>query len=129
MMTFQEMLEKIAADMPEVEPIEPAPQKPRCEMCHWIFDEVNTSGLCDDCQRAVDRGYQISQMAGRCANGAERDSGILWHARRLDAENKISRKSICGRKPGRRSVGWSTWKPSGRVVTCKRCLKRLETTT
>jgi len=55
----------------------------------------------------------IRQMAGRCADGAERDSGELWH---LVMPNGIA---ICGRRPGRRSAGWSS--EQGATVTCSRC--------
>lgn len=62
------------------------------------------------------------QLAGRCRNGAERDHGRLYHA--LPEDGYVA---LCGAKPGRRSVGWSSH--TGTEVTCPRCLKRLADTT
>lgn len=65
---------------------------------------------------------QARYLAGRCANGAERDGGTLFHA--VPAE---SWKALCGSQPGRRSAGWGTpWKDE-QPVTCPRCLKRMKT--
>lgn len=61
------------------------------------------------------------QLAGRCLNGAERDSGKLWHA--VQVSNGLG-TALCGARPGRTSAGWS----EGRgleAVTCKRCKKKL----
>jgi hypothetical protein len=57
------------------------------------------------------------RLAGRCANGAERDSGSKYHAVRGNV-------ALCGAKPGPRSAGWSTY--PGEAVTCPRCLTKLE---
>lgn len=123
MATFLEILEAAAASCPETEIKEiPAPA-PTCKMCRWAED-VNENGLCADCQQAVDRGYQISQLAGRCANGAERDHGVRYHARMLNGLS-ASWTAVCGYSPGRRSAGWSTWHPAGREVTCPKCARRL----
>lgn len=97
-----------------------------CGMCREEY-ELNDNGLCSDCQETVDRGHQISQLAGRCANGAERDRGRLFHARLLSDKNRASWQATCGYEPGRRSVGWSSWNPENRQVTCKRCLKKMKT--
>ena len=62
-------------------------------------------------------------LAGRCANGAERDGGRLWHA--LPAEEW---QALCGAQPGRRSAGWGSWvrlPGEGLAVTCPRCRQRL----
>jgi len=96
-----------------------------CNMCRDHEPVNDENGFCIDCQRSIDRGYQISQLAGRCANGAERDSGILWHARMLEKNNHASLKSLCGYTPGRRSVGWSVWRPEKRTVTCPKCMRQL----
>lgn len=67
----------------------------------------------------------LRYLAGRCANGAEADGGLLWHA--VDTENKW--KALCGAEPGRRSAGWAPWDPEdaeGKAVTCPRCLKRMQ---
>jgi hypothetical protein len=64
-------------------------------------------------------------MAGRCANGSERDHGKLMHA--VPAENHGNGrmgKAVCGAQPGKRSAGWSD-PIEGRVPTCPRCLKKL----
>lgn len=58
------------------------------------------------------------RLAGRCADGAERDGGSLFHA--VKNESWVA---ICGAQPGRRSAGWS--QHIGDVVTCSRCLARL----
>lgn len=56
-------------------------------------------------------------LAGRCANGAERDHGVRFHA----LPNGYW-KALCGAKPGRQSAGWLT---EGAVVTCLKCLKKM----
>jgi hypothetical protein len=58
------------------------------------------------------------RLAGRCANGAERDGGTLFHAvpaGKWDA--------LCGAHPGRRSAGWSQYAGDG--VSCPKCLRKL----
>lgn len=60
---------------------------------------------------------EARQLAGRCANGAERDGGTIWHA-----VPATSYSALCGAKPGRRSAGWSM--RLGDVVTCERCLRK-----
>lgn len=59
------------------------------------------------------------RLTGRCANGAERDGGTIYHA--------IANGSwfaLCGVKPGKRSAGWSSY--FGDKVTCPRCLKKMQ---
>lgn len=73
---------------------------------------------CAQCAEDDLRGYAVLMLAGRCANGAERDHGSLWHAVR-DGE------AICGATPGRRSVGWSSYTQIGQDATCPKCIKRL----
>jgi hypothetical protein len=59
-------------------------------------------------------------MAGRCANGAERDGGRKYHL--LERFSEFG-TALCGAEPGRTSGGWSL--PYGpREATCPRCLKR-----
>jgi hypothetical protein len=60
-----------------------------------------------------------ARLAGRCANGYERDSGRRFHA--LETYSEFG-KALCGAKPGRLSGGWSE---SPGSVTCPRCLKKL----
>jgi hypothetical protein len=45
---------------------------------------------------------------------------------RYHAVKKSEISAICGAKPGRRSVGWSPTPKANSVVTCPRCLKKLE---
>jgi hypothetical protein len=100
----------------------PFDKTPRCSMCRE-YKKLNEQDLCFECQTDADRGYTVSAKAGRCANGAERDSGSLFHARLL-TEHGAEWKPVCGSAPGPRSAGWSIRK--GQPVTCKRCLKKLE---
>lgn len=58
------------------------------------------------------------RLAGRCANGAERDGGRIWHG-----VSGSSWVAVCGVQPGRRSAGWSS--RVGEAITCPRCRKTL----
>lgn len=113
-----EYLTKIAGEMP-AEPAEAVERVEtyRCDECHSV-DVAAAGDLCQRCADEWKQGYRVLQMAGRCANGAERDHGTLTHAVVFGSDN-----ALCGAKPGRRSVGWV--RPVGTVVTCPRCLKRL----
>lgn len=62
--------------------------------------------------------WKPARKMGRCANGAERDSGRGTHAVLLN-----SWRALCGTEPGRRSAGWSERNVD--EVTCPRCLRRL----
>ena len=132
-MSLEELIRQIAemSDAPdEPDPvmdrfIESDPAH-RCKRCHEAFVELNEDGLCQDCAATLARGYEISRMAGRLANGAEADGGYLYHARLLEADGYPAFKAVCGAQPGRRSIGWGAYKPSSRRVTCKRCLARLQ---
>jgi len=127
-MTFAEQFQKILDSCPDVEPErDPAPERPQCAMCRTYGADLNESGLCARCQVDFDRGYTVSAKAGRCANGAERDGGTLFHARLLDNECFPEWEPVCGSAPGPRSAGWSTWRPSpDQPVTCTRCLAKLK---
>lgn len=59
------------------------------------------------------------RLAGRCANGSERDSGARFHA-----VPGTSWRALCGAEPGRRSAGWS--EHAGPAVTCPRCLRKMK---
>ncbi len=78
------------------------------------------------------RGHR-AVLSGRCADGAERGAGRLYHLVRKDIVERIERdgyslggKALCGAEPGRRSgVGWT--KAMGNLRECARCAKRAET--
>lgn len=63
---------------------------------------------------------QAHYKIGRCANGAERDSGFVMHAIESGAWT-----ALCGTKPGRQSAGWSHEPAPADKVNCQRCLKRI----
>jgi len=70
-------------------------------------------------------GYQIRRKTGMCRNGAERDGGVLFHA--VAEDEHTFGKALCGTKPGSRGNGWQVVEEGEPyVVTCKRCLARLE---
>ena len=125
MATFAEQIEKMIERAPVrvLGANELYPDNEWCKFCSQL-GMVNKNGFCAKCQGDVDRGYTISAKAGRCANGAERDSGTLFHIR-LMGEHGPNWAPLCGKEPGRRSAGWSTWRPAGQVATCPTCLKRL----
>jgi len=91
---------------------------------HWCIacndaKVADAGSLCGQCKVDKERGYRVRSLAGRCSNGFESDHGHLFHAVRFD-----NWKSLCGAKPGCRSVGWSDW-GKDKPVTCPRCLKKL----
>ncbi len=99
-----------------------------CEHCGWTFADasyLNPDGVCVDCAATLARGYEISNKAGRCRTGSDQ-AGAIYHARLLDKNGDPLWRAVCGTEPGRRSVGWSSYKPATREVTCQRCLKRLQ---
>jgi hypothetical protein len=67
----------------------------------------------------IDENYYIARMMGRCSNGAERDSGSLYHA-----IPKSSWKALCGKAPGKRSAGWAD-RENDKSVNCPSCLRKL----
>ena len=121
MATFEQVFAEIA--------FRTVPDAPRvttpilCERCRE-GRELNNDGLCADCAATLARGYEISSKAGRCRTGSDQ-TGEIYHARLLGDDGWPNYKAVCGTEPGRRSAGWSSWKPADREVTCKRCLKRL----
>ena len=114
---FDLIVAKAGADrQPVSEYVEPL----RCAECHEAREDVKYPGdTCQPCADELGRGYKIRQLAGRCANGAERDHGARWHA--IDT---ISGRALCSASPGRRSAGWSMYR--GEEVTCPRCAKVIE---
>lgn len=87
--------------------------------------------------------YRPAMMLGRLSNGAESDHGTLVHAVRtrkckrppcpfndygrkaIPNDDYTAEVSLCGRRPGRRSVGWS-WNDKDMAVSCPKCLSKLE---
>jgi len=64
----------------------------------------------------VSAGIQALRLMGRCADGAERDSGRLCHA--VPANTG---RALCGAEVGRMSAGWAP----GETVTCEPCARKL----
>lgn len=67
--------------------------------------------------------YLAARLAGRCANGYERDQGrrvhAVPHSETLAANGYCTTPAACGAKPGRRSAGWSV---TVEAPSCPRCL-------
>lgn len=106
---------------------EPSSTAVQCQRCRWTFadaSQLNADGVCTDCAATLERGYEISSKAGRCRTGSDQ-AGTIFHARLLDENGSPQWRAVCGTEPGRRSVGWSSYKPADRRVTCQRCQKRL----
>lgn len=89
---------------------------PQCQKCRSA-NVLHDGDLCKFCQMESERGYEALTMTGRCASGAQRDAGTLYHAVKIGEW-----KAICGAKHGKRSR-WSEY--HGKDVTCSRCLKKL----
>lgn len=72
--------------------------------------------------RDIDREMVLvaRRKIGRCANGAERDGGHVYHA-----VLKSGWTAVCGAEPGRKSAGWSHEAQPLEMVSCQRCLKKL----
>jgi hypothetical protein len=81
---------------------------------------------------------------GRLSSGLQSDHGTVCHAvvrrqvrrppcpyndwgrRRDPDDDTVEREvSLCGKSPGKRSVGWKLDEP-GAAVTCDVCLRKLE---
>jgi len=73
--------------------------------------------------------FIAARLSGQCRNGFERDAGTITHA--IDGTGlRIGQVGIigygvalCGRKPGRRSNGWSNIGCT--AVDCPKCLKKI----
>jgi len=75
-----------------------------------------------------------AMLLGRLRSGEER-GGILVHALRSEFEVSgrsefevsgwliIRNTAFCGRKPGKRSIGWDKVE---KEITCKRCLLKIK---
>ena len=117
MSTFWEQIEEMARTAEVLPPLYWVEPRPVCEKCR--MREVQMSGyFCELCTKEQAQGFEALSMTGRCANGAQRDAGILYHAVKIGEW-----KAVCGAVHGRRSR-WSEY--HGEKVTCKRCIKKLE---
>lgn len=66
--------------------------------------------------------FEARYMAGKCASGAQRDTGPRWHAVPEGAFH--THQALCGRSP---AIQWSDPRPiEERPVTCPSCLRRLK---
>lgn len=67
--------------------------------------------------------FHLYRKAGRCANGAERDTGSVFHA-----VPKSGWIALCGEKPGRHSGGWANEGVEGgpSAPTCPSCARLVE---
>lgn len=63
---------------------------------------------------------------GRCANGAQRDSGTLVHAVPTEQDWGDFTPALCKAVPGRRTPGWVESHIEVSAPTCPRCLRKLE---
>ena len=116
-MSIMEMIKELALRTDELPPVYWVETRPTCYKCRT--NEVSMPGdYCEFCTQEQKQGYEALTMTGRCANGAQRDSGILYHAVMLGQY-----KAVCGATHGRRSR-WSEY--HGVSVTCPRCMKKLE---
>ena len=59
---------------------------------------------------------------GRCANGAERGKGYVYHA-----IADFNWTALCGAEPGRMSAGWQAEPEPIERVNCPRCVRKLVT--
>lgn len=98
-------------------PTPAAPSCPRAEGCSRPKD-CESAGYCLH-MTSSDRFPR--KLAGRCANGFERDRGSVVHLLPLES----AWKAFCGKEPGRLSAGWveptsliSKWK------LCPRCWRK-----
>ena len=64
--------------------------------------------------------YLAMRKIGRCANGAERGKGFIYHA--VDNGHW---SALCGTQPGRLSAGWQSEPEPLEKVNCPKCLKKL----
>jgi len=117
MLSLYEQIERLASEITELPPVYWVEDRPVCHKC-LINNVLMPGDYCGFCTKEQTQGYEFLTMTGRCANGAQRDSGILYHAVMLGQH-----KAICGAVHGRRSR-WSEY--HGEAVTCNRCATKLQ---
>lgn len=73
--------------------------------------------------------YESAVLAGRCANGAERDAGkVVHYLADMGPHEPTHQAALCGRKPGRTSAGFYRASESQRISGrhCPRCERAIE---
>jgi len=71
--------------------------------------------------------FKCGQLMGRLANGFESDQGKRIHAVPSTCGHYDSTAiALCGANPGRRSGGWDVDNVANRLVTCPRCMQKME---
>jgi hypothetical protein len=65
--------------------------------------------------------YIAAKKGGRVWNGAQRDSGIIFHA--ISKGNWYD-PALCGAKTGIRSYGWV--EEESETVSCPKCVKKIQ---
>lgn len=100
----------------------------------WMRDAMEYRDIDREAQRKAEEQIALEaaakpqligmKLAGRCANGFERGRGHIYHVLPLEADNSGWGIALCGKKPGRRSAGWSG-RTEANNATCPRCLKLL----
>lgn len=69
-------------------------------------------------------GYYARRKIGRCFNGAQRDSGSIFHITKTDSYPSWD-KALCGVEPGAKGNGWSDAEEL-ELSTCEKCIVKLE---
>jgi hypothetical protein len=64
--------------------------------------------------------YTPKMLTGRNRTGSE-CGGVLAHA---VVDDSWFAKALCGAQPGKRSNGWSEYRPQ--AVTCPKCLAKMQ---
>lgn len=107
------MIGDLMRKLPGLKPGDPLPEPEPSPVAEVGTGTVGIiPGMCQRDPHAI----VFSYLAGRCANGAERDGGTLYHAVR-------GWRALCGAEPGRTSAGWSSH--LGTTATRPRCLRKL----
>jgi hypothetical protein len=80
--------------------------------------------------------YRTAVMLGRLSNGAQADHGVVVHlvyfkkvpSLRFPDKPISAEVSLCGKRPGPKSVGWSGYWKGDEVLklSCEKCLKRAQ---
>lgn len=63
--------------------------------------------------------YYARSLSGRCRSGSDL-TGTVVHLT-IDGAYGLGR-ALCGKQPGRRSAGWSSWEHA--APTCRKCIEK-----